>query len=441
MPMVEPHRLRPRGQHPSRSLRSRSLQSRGAVALASALLLVLTGCTATRTAPPSPRAPSSAAAIDPAACIPDPAAVVDRRPGAATKGNLSPALTESLDAAASAAFTATTAPGAVVAVRSPKGTWVDAYGVADLTTGAPLTTDVHHRIGSVTKTFTTTLIMQLVARNKLSLSDPISTYVPNVPNGSEITILQLANMTSGIANYTDDLEFMKLYLTDYSIIWTVDQRLATAFAMPPTSAPGAEFHYSNTNTVLLGEVVEKITGHTLAEELQRQIFDPLRLTATSYPLASAVMPDPHAHGYTNLGIVSGAISADAPLRDTTAWNVSQAGASGEIISRVDDLLTYGRALGTGQGLLPRDAQIQRLSSIPVPSGYGIGMNCVQGWIGHNGQVPGFNTALYYDTRTDTTVVVEVNGDHPTGTTGTTPADAIFYAVAAALGRGLEGAAG
>lgn len=436
MPMVQPHRSRPRRQHSPRSVRSRS-----AVALASAALLLLTGCTATRTAPPSTPAPSSAATIGPAACIPDPEAVVDRAPGTASNQKLSPALTEPLDAAATAAFAATAAPGAVVAVRSPKGTWVDAYGVADLTTKAPLTTDVHHRIGSVTKTFTTTLIMQLVARKKLSLSDPISAFVPNVPHGSEITILQLANMTSGIANYTDDLEFMTRYLTDDSIIWTVDQRLATAFAMPPTSAPGAEFHYSNTNTVLLGEVIEKVTGHSLAEEFQQRIFDPLDLAATSYPVASAVLPDPHAHGYTNLGIVSGSISADAPLRDSTAWNVSQAGASGEIVSRVDDLLTYGRALGTGQGLLPRDVQIQRLSSIPVPSGYGIGMNCVQGWIGHNGQVPGYNTALYYDTRTDTTVVVEVNGDHPTGATGATPADAIFYAVAAALGRGLEGAAG
>jgi len=437
MPLVEPHHPRPGGHRLHRHVRPRA-----AVAATGALLLALTGCTSTPTAPPSSARPSSSAAtIDPAACIPDPGAVVDREPGKGATGKLSSAQSAPLDAAAAAAFSATAAPGAVVAVRSPNGTWVSAYGVADLTTKAPLTADVYHRIGSVTKTFTTTLIMQLVARNKLSLSDPISKYVPNVPNGSEITILQLANMTSGIANYTDDLEFMKLYLTDYSIIWTVDQRLATAFAMPPTSAPGAEFHYSNTNTVLLGEVVEKITGHTLAEELQRRIFDPLRLTDTTYPLATAVLPDPHAHGYTNLGIVSGAISGDAPLRDSTAWNVSQAGASGEIVSRVEDLLTYGRALGTGQGLLPRDAQIQRLSAIPVPSGYGIGMNCVQGWIGHNGQVPGYNTALYYDTRTDTTVVVEVNGDHPTGTAGITPADAIFYAIASALGRGLEGAPG
>lgn len=399
-------------------------------------LIAVTGCTANGTAPPPSTRPPSTAAIDPSACVPDPASVIDRTQGTAATGKLPAAHSAPLDAAAAAAFAATGAPGAVVAVRSPEGTWVSAYGVSDLTTEEPLTSDVYHRIGSVTKTFTTTMIMQLVAQKKLSLDDPISRYVPNVPNGSEITILQLANMTSGIANYTDDPEFMKLYLTDYSIIWTVDQRLATAFAMGPTSAPGAEFHYSNTNTVLLGEVIEKVTGHRLAEELQRRIFDPLRMANTSYPVASAVMPNPHAHGYTNLGIVDGAISPFAPTRDATAWNVSQAGASGEIVSRVDDLLVYGRALGTGQGLLPREAQIERLSSIPVPSGYGIGLNCVQGWIGHNGQVPGYNTALYYDTRTDTTVVVEVNGDRPTGTAGATPADSIFYAVATALGRGL-----
>ena len=399
-------------------------------------LLTATGCTATGTTPPTPtRTPSSAAAVDPAACVPDPGSVIDRAQSASATRTLPAAQSAPLDAAAAAAFAATGAPGAVVAVRSPRGTWISAYGVADLATKEPLTSDVHHRIGSVTKTFTTTMIMQLVAQKKLSLDDPISEYVPNVPNGSDITILELANMTSGIANYTDDLEFMKLYLTDYSIIWTVDQRLATAFAMPRTSAPGAEFHYSNTNTVLLGEVIEKVTGHPLAEELQRRIFDPLRLADTSYPLASAVLPEPHAHGYTNLGIVDGAVSPFAPTRDSTAWNVSQAGASGEIVSRVEDLLVYGRALGTGQNLLPRDAQITRLSSFPAPGGYGIGLSCLQGWVGHNGQVPGYNTSLSYDTRTDTTVVVEVNGDRPTAS-GMTPADAIFSAVATALGRGL-----
>ena len=402
--------------------------------LASALITV-TGCTANGAAPPA-STPTPSSAVDPSACIPDPGSVIDRAQGKAATEKLPAKQSAPLDAAASAAFAATGAPGAVVAVRSPKGTWVTAYGVADLTTNAAMTSDVYHRIGSVTKTFTTTVIMQLVAQKKLSLDDPISRYVPNVPHGSDITIRELANMTSGIANYTDDLEFMKLYLNDYSIIWTVDQRLATAYAMGPLSAPGTEFHYANTNTVLLGEVIEKVTGHRLADELQRRIFDPLHLTGTSYPVGTAVLPTPHAHGYTNLGIVDGAISAEAPLRDSTAWNVSQAGASGEIVSRADDLLVYGRALGTGQGLLPRDVQITRLSSIPVPSGYGIGMNCVQGWLGHNGQVPGYNTALYYDTRTDTTVVVEVNNDHPAGTTQTTPADAIFYAVATALGRGL-----
>ncbi|MBS1675449.1 MAG: beta-lactamase family protein [Actinobacteria bacterium] len=423
---------------PERRIRRRA-RSRGLVVLVCALITV-TGCTATGATPPStPAASSSAstsAAIDPSACVPDPGAVVDRTQSKAAVGKLPDAQSTPLEAAAAAAFATAGVPGAVVAVRSPKGTWMSAYGVANTATDEPMTTDVYHRIGSVTKTFTATMIMQLAAEKKLSLSDPISTYVPNVPNGSDITLLELANMTSGIANYTDDLEFMKLYLTDFSIIWTVDQRLATAFAMPPTSAPGAAFHYSNTNTVLLGEVIEKVTRHNLAEELQKRIFDPLRMKDSSYPVGSAVLPEPHAHGYTNLGIVDGAISGDAPTRDSTAWNVSQAGASGEIVSRVEDLLTYGRALGTGQGLLSRDVQITRLTSFPGSGGYGIGMSCAQGWIGHNGQVPGYNTSLSYDTRTDTTVVVEVNGDHPTAS-GLTPADAIFAAVATALGRGLS----
>jgi D-alanyl-D-alanine carboxypeptidase len=411
-----------------------------ALAFVTVGLLALTGCSAdaARPAASTHTSPSTATpTTNASACVPNPKSVAERKPGKASTGKLPAELSATLDAAASAAFAATAVPGVVVGVRTPKGTWTKAYGVADIATNEPLTADVHHRVGSVTKTFTNTLIMQLVSDKKISLADPISKYVPNVPNGSNITILQLTNMTSGIADYTHDLAFQKLYFGgDYSIVWTVDQVLATAYAMPPVFAPGGGFHYSNTNTVLLGQVIEKVTGHGLADELKQQIFAPLRLTATSYPGGSAIIPNPHAHGYTNLGIVDGVASANAPRVDATAWNVSQAGASGEIISRVDDLLTYGRALGTGQGLLPEAAQVKRLSSFPEPAGYGIGLNCVQGWVGHNGLVPGYNTELEYDTRTDTTVVVEANGDLAAGTPEALPAGAVFTAVAAALGRPL-----
>jgi D-alanyl-D-alanine carboxypeptidase len=414
-----------------------------ALAFVTVGLLALTGCGADATTPAaSTHTPTSSATptTNASACVPDPHAVAECKPGKASTGKLPAALSATLDAAASAAFAATAVPGVVVGVRTPQGTWTKAYGVADITTNEPLTTDVHHRVGSVTKTFTGTIIMQLVSDEKIALTDPISKYVPNVPNGSNITILQLANMTSGLADYTHDPAFQKLYFGgDYSIVWSVDQVLATAFAMQPAFAPGAGFHYSNTNTVLLGQVIEKVTGHRLADELKRRIFTPLRLTGTSYPGGAAIIPTPHAHGYTNLGIVDGVASANAPRVDATAWNVSQAGASGAIISRADDLLTYARALGTGQGLLPEAAQVKRLSSFPEPAGYGIGLNCVQGWVGHNGLVPGYNTELEYDTRTDTTVVVEANGDLAAGTPEALPAGAIFTAVAAALGRPLVAA--
>ena len=212
--------------------------------------------------------------------------------------------------------------------------------------------------------------------------------------------------------------------------------LATAYAMPTIAAPGAEFFYTNTNTILLGQIVEKITGNTLADEMKERIFTPLELTATSYPDGSAIIPTPHAHGYTGIGFVDGAITLHAPTVDATARNVSASGAAGAVISTADDLLTYGRALGTGQGLLPEAAQIERLSTFSGPAGYGIGLACGQGWVGHNGLVPGYNTELHYDTRTDTTVVVEINTDVPFGTLDTLPAGSVFVAVAAALGQSI-----
>jgi D-alanyl-D-alanine carboxypeptidase len=398
-------------------------------------MLALTGCTAGGATPTSSATatPTSTSSADASGCVPDPQAVIDRKPTTASTGKLPASLSRPLDAAASAAFTASGAPGAVVGVRSPKGTWVKAYGVANIATQAPMTTDMHHRIASVTKTFTGTLIMQLVQQKKISLDDPISKYVPNVPGGSQISLLELANMTSGIADYTDDTAFLKLFLSDYSIIWNTDQLLATAYAMPTTSAPGAESHYSNSNYLLLGQVIEKVTGHSLSEEFSTRIFKPLHLTGTSYDPESSILPNPHAHGYTSLAIVDGSPVFTGPLMDATVMNTSEGGAAGSIVSRVDDLLTYGRALGTGQGLLSAAAQTQRLTSFPGGA-YGIGLICEDGWVGHTGGFPGYNTDLKYDTRTDTTVVVEINGDNMSGTPAMLPADRIYFATAAALGR-------
>lgn len=274
-----------------------------------------------------------------------------------------------LDTAAAQGLRAAATSGAVVAVRSPQGTWIKAYGVADPTTKAPMTTDVHQRIGSVTKTFTGTLVLQLAQQGKLGLDDPINTYVAGVPNGKDVTLRMLLNMTSGLASYTTDQHFTDQLFADPRKAWTPDQLLAVGLALPPLFAPGEKFNYSNTNTILLGKVIEKVTGQPYADVLRDRILVPLGLTQTSMPAATDTLPAPHASGSTLQGTPD---SSTTPV-DTTDWNPTWAWTAGQMVSTADDLLVYGRALGTGQGLLDTKAQVERLSSIPGKAGYGLGV--------------------------------------------------------------------
>ncbi len=410
------------------------------MAAAAVAVLLLTGCTANA-------APAKPVAATPAPCVADPAAVVKAGPSAASADPLPAELSARLDAAVTAALPNAATPGALVGVRTPKGTWVKAYGIADPTTGRLMADHQYQRVGSITKTFTGTLILQLASEGRLSLSDPISRYVDGMPNGDIVTVRQLLDMQSGLASYTLDTTWQNTFFSDPHRVWQPDELVATAKSLKPLFAPGARYNYSNTNTVLLGKIVERITGHPVAEEFAGRIVAPLGLTKTSFPGESAAFPSPHARGYTLQ-------SPDATPEhsvDATDWNPSWGWTAGEMISSTRDLLAYGRALGTGQGLLPAKAQIERLSSFPGGRNtysYGLALGCVGGWVGHTGELPGYNTTLYYQTDTDTTVTVLTNADiasgdctqsttlknNPTGIPCSLPAGRLFQAVAVALGH-------
>lgn len=404
--------------------------------LAVGALLVACGSTPGRSAGPTP----SAAA---ASCVANVPAVVGKAEKAAsTRSPLPGALTSKLDAAARSSFKNAAAPGAIVGVRTPEGTWTQTYGVADPTTGAPMTTDMHVRIGSVTKTFTGTLILQLAQQKRLSLSDPISKYVAGIPNGDRITIAMLANMTSGIAGYYTR-PFLEKYFGDPSTIFTPQQLVAYGVAASPIFSPGAKFDYSNTNTVLLGEVIEKVTGEPVAQVLQRRILTPLGLSNTSFPDTSPAIPAPYPQGYT----LQGSEDPQHPI-DATGWSPSFGWTAGGMISTLADMLTYDRALGSGQGLLSSATQTKRLDSFPRPAGYGLAIGCIDGWVGHTGELPGFNSSVYYDTASDTSVVVLVNSDiasggcsesptltdNPDELSCSAPATRVFVGLSQALGR-------
>jgi D-alanyl-D-alanine carboxypeptidase len=350
-------------------------------------------------------------------------------------------LSAKLDAAVRSALPQTAAPGVIVGVVTPSGTWKAAYGKADPSAGTPMAVGMHTRIGSVTKTFTGTAIMQLAEAGKLSLDDVIQKYVPGIPNGDRITLRQLADMTSGVASYTQSPKFQDVFFAKPETIFTPEQLVAIGVAESPLYEPGASFNYSNTNTILLGMVIEKVAGKPVGQVLQEQILDPLMLQNTSWPGNSVEMPTPYAQGFTLQGDFA---KPDAPS-NATNWNPSWAWTAGALISDIDDLLVYARALGTGRGLLGEAFQRERLT-FPGAAAYGIGVGCVGGWVGHTGELPGYNTTLYYKAEADVTVVVQTNSDiasgdcqelpiltdDPRDTVCSSPATRVFVAVSKAL---------
>ena len=319
-------------------------------------------------------------------------------------------------------------PGAIVLIKSgDQGDWSAVYGTQEIGQEIPMSMDDHFRIGSNTKTMTVTVILQLVQEGKLSLDDPISKFRPDVPNGKNITIAQLAEMRSGLYSYTSSEAFNRTLDDDPQKVWTPDELLAIAFKKPPLFPPGSQYDYSNTNLVLLGTVIEELTGMTASEAFQQRIFEPLGLTQTSLPEADdAAIPDPHPQGYqfgTNVEDIDSYAVPPAQLPDAldgtllpinnTDANPSWAWTAGGAISSADELATYVEAM-VGGGLTDAEITKQRLDSIqPIapgsPVGYGLGLvEFAKNLYGHDGQIPGFSSFMAYDPVADNTIIIGLN---------------------------------
>lgn len=415
------------------------------LALSLAALATTSACSASApaVAPPASTSASTTAAAQP--CVPDPARL-PTAPALGT-GDLPAALVGTLDAAASAAVKQASAPGAIVGVQTPQGVWIKAFGIADPATKAPMTKDMYTRIGSVTKPFAVTAILRLAEQGKLSLDDPIATFVDGVPNGDRVTLRILANMTSGVASYSQNEEWVTQLTSDPSQVWTPDELIAIGLKMSPIFDPGEKFDYSNTNTLLLGQVIEKVTGEKAGRAITDLALKPLGMTHTSWPGTSSALPKPHPQGFT---LQSPKATKTKPV-NATHWNPSWEGTAGELVSNAQDLLRGARGIGTGQGVLSAATQTDRMRSVTTASGYGLGFGCGNGWVGHSGEVPGYSTSMFYDTVADYSVIVQTNSDIASGdctqspTLQDNPADLpcaapsvrVLVALTEALGRPFE----
>ncbi len=299
-------------------------------------------------------------------------------------------------------------PGAIVGIWRPgQPAYVRAFGVRNRRTGRPMSTGLYMRIGSETKTFTVTAVLQLVDRHKLGLDDPIGRYVRGVPDGNVITIRELAEMRSGLPSYTRSPAFVKRLQAHPFQSWTPRQVLSYAYAQKLLFKPGTSFDYSNTNTVLLGLLVQRLSGQPLPVYIKRHILNPLHLNHTSFA-TNARFPSPHAHGYTNQ-------TASGKIADATGWNPSWGWAAGAMISNLSDMHAWAKDVAAG-ALLTRRTQAQRERFLKAPgfgsAGYGLGLFKVGGWVGHNGSLPGYQSLTVYLPSRRATMVILVNSDIP-----------------------------
>ncbi|MEV6134403.1 serine hydrolase domain-containing protein [Streptomyces violaceusniger] len=289
------------------------------------------------------------------------------------------------------------APGALVEVRNRHGgSSVLTSGVADVKSHAPIHRDSRFRIGSMTKSFVATVVLQLVGEHRVALDAPVERYLPGVVrghgnDGRRITVRQLLQHTSGVPDILDYLtprEILKDPLAHHDTRDLVN----IALAHPPTFKPGTGWRYSNTGYLLAGMLIEKVTGHTYGEEIRRRIIAPLGLRETYVPGDSSSIPGPHPRGYVRPG-------EDAPLMDLTGINPSVAGPSGSMISSGTDLNRFLDALVRGRLLRPaqlRQMMNTRPTGNPDGRAYGLGLEsrplpCGGISWGHTGDVLGYET--------------------------------------------------
>ncbi len=309
------------------------------------------------------------------------------------------------------ALVAAGAPGVVLLARNGKRTISITSGLGEVATKTPIRADDRFRIASITKTYVATVVLQLVGEGKLRLSDTVERWLPGlVPNGDAITIRQLLDHTSGLADFEIDPEVLEPYLSgDFGYAWAPRKLVEIAVSREPLFAPGTGESYSSTNYLLAGLIVEARTGRSLGTELSRRIFGPLHLRATTFP-TTPQMPSPHAHGYLVLD--------KPPATDVTGlypfpW------AAGAIVSTVGDTATFYRALLSGRLLSPvllhamETTHAQQKVDIPGQR-YGLGLmryptSCGTAW-GHSGSFPGYYVYDFTSTDGRRQAVLQVNID-------------------------------
>jgi D-alanyl-D-alanine carboxypeptidase len=302
------------------------------------------------------------------------------------------------------------APGVVGLVRTGERTWQGASGLGDLRGKRPARAGDRFRVGSVTKSFVATLVLQLVGDGRLRLDDNLQRWLPGlVPGGERITVRQLLQHTSGLYNYTDDLPEPHRRFRPRELV-------AIATGHKPLFAPGTRFSYSNTNYILAGLLVERVTGQRLADQLRQRILQPLELGDTELPTTQRALAGPHVRGYAPPDKDWRVSDGPARLVDVTEMDTSWGWAAGAMVSSTADLARFYRALMGGQ-LLTAELLKQMRTTVDASQGhgtrYGLGLEVlrlgcgVELW-GHGGSLAGYGTTVFSTTDANRQLVMVIN---------------------------------
>jgi D-alanyl-D-alanine carboxypeptidase len=307
-------------------------------------------------------------------------------------------------------FATTKAPGAMLAVYRPGKPPIElAFGVADAGKGTPFAPDLHVRVASLSKVFVGTALLTLVDEGKVSVNDPVSKYLPGVPNGDRITIRHVAHHRSGLFNPFESEEVRLKFSADTVRWWPEDELLGLTLRVPAAFPAGEKYQYSNANTLVLARVIEKVTGRPWRDEVAARVFKPLGLDHTSAPSDNS-LPESSARGYF-LGGKDGPLFARGDVRsDVTAVTPSWWGPAGVVVSTVADLGKAAKPLATG-ALLKEKGKAALLDWTPRNHPgyeYGFHIERAKGMIGHEGDTVGYQSAMYYLPGPDATVVAVAN---------------------------------
>ncbi|MFI5685109.1 serine hydrolase domain-containing protein [Streptomyces sp. NPDC051636] len=316
------------------------------------------------------------------------------------------------------------APGAMARIDDHGTVYKAAQGIADRDTQRAINTTDHFRVGSVTKTFSAVVLLQLADEHKLTLDAPVNRYLPGLLPDDRITVRHVLSHRSGLYDYTNDMFARSVsgFEAVRNKVFTYRRLVDLSLKKPRTNAPGAAYSYSNTNFVVAGMLIEKLTGHSVRTEYENRIFKPLKLRDSFY-----VHPDTQIPGRYTRGYLTSDTAGAAPV-DATEQTMSWAQSAGAIISSAHDLNTfYSALLGGKLTSAAQLAEMERWTKVNSTTAYGLGLrrrtlSCGVSVYGHTGAVQGYYTYAFTskDGRRSLTAVANAsnNADVLTAMAGT-----------------------